>query len=96
MDLFEIIIALLLAAALLSAFAERIAVPYPAILAVAGSAIAFIPGVPAITPEPALVLALFVAPILLDAAYDASPATCGTTSCPSQRWHSSPWALPLR
>ena len=73
MDLFETIIGLLLAAALLSALAERIAVPYPALLALAGTAIAFIPGVPAVAPDPALALALFVAPVLLDAAYDASP-----------------------
>ncbi|WP_043831712.1 cation:proton antiporter [Muricoccus aerilatus] len=73
MELFETIIALLLAAALLSTLAERIAVPYPALLALAGTAAAFIPGVPVVTPDPALALALFVAPVLLDAAFDASP-----------------------
>ncbi|WP_458093926.1 cation:proton antiporter [Roseomonas sp. WA12] len=73
MELFETIIALLLAAALLSTLAGRIGVPYPALLALAGTAAAFIPGVPAITPDPELVLVLFVAPVLLDAAFDASP-----------------------
>jgi NhaP-type Na+/H+ or K+/H+ antiporter len=34
---------------------------------------AFVPGVPAVALEPELALALFVAPVLLDAAFDASP-----------------------
>ena len=49
MELFETIIALLLAAALLSPLAGRIGVPYPALLALAGTAAAFIPGVPVVT-----------------------------------------------
>ncbi|WP_424135413.1 cation:proton antiporter [Roseomonas chloroacetimidivorans] len=73
MELFETIIALLLAAALLTTLANRLAVPYPALLALAGAVAAFIPGVPTVTPDPALVLTLFVAPVLLDAAFDASP-----------------------
>jgi Na+/H+ antiporter len=48
-------------------------VPYPALLALAGVALALIPGTPQVTLDPQLALALFVAPILLDAAYDASP-----------------------
>jgi NhaP-type Na+/H+ or K+/H+ antiporter len=42
-------------------------------LLLAGAAAAFVPGTPAITLEPGLALALFVAPVLLDAAFDASP-----------------------
>jgi CPA1 family monovalent cation:H+ antiporter len=48
-------------------------VPYPALLALAGAGLALIPGAPAVTLDPQLALALFVAPVLLDAAYDASP-----------------------
>jgi CPA1 family monovalent cation:H+ antiporter len=48
-------------------------VPYQTLLALAGAAAAFVPGTPAITLEPELALALFVAPVLLDAAFDASP-----------------------
>lgn len=73
MPLFETIIGLLLAAALLSTLAGRLAVPAPAILTLGGLAAAFIPGVPQVSIDPELALALFVAPVLLDAAFDASP-----------------------
>jgi CPA1 family monovalent cation:H+ antiporter len=73
MALFEIVIALLLVGAILSLWADRLRVPYPALLALAGVALALIPGTPQVVLDPQLALALFVAPILLDAAYDASP-----------------------
>ena len=73
MALFEIVIALLLVGAVLALWADRIGVPYPALLALAGAALALIPGTPSITLDPELALALFVAPVLLDAAFDASP-----------------------
>jgi Na+/H+ antiporter len=73
MLVFELVIALLLAGALLFVWARRAGIPYPALLALAGAAAAFIPGTPEITLEPELALVLFVAPTLLDAAYDASP-----------------------
>ncbi len=73
MLLFELVIALLLIGAVLSLWADRIGVPYPALLALAGALIALIPGTPRVMLDPELALALFVAPVLLDAAYDASP-----------------------
>ncbi len=73
MALFEVVIALLLVGAILSLLSDRIGIPYPAMLAVAGAALALIPGLPQVTLDPELALALFVAPVLLDAAYDASP-----------------------
>jgi CPA1 family monovalent cation:H+ antiporter len=73
MVLFELVIALLMLGALLTLWANRIGVPYPALLALAGAGLALIPGAPAVTLDPQLALALFVAPVLLDAAYDASP-----------------------
>lgn len=69
---FEAILGLLLGATILSALARRIGVPYPALLAVGGAVLAFVPGAPQIDLPPELILALFVAPVLLDAAYDAS------------------------
>ena len=69
---FEAILVLLLGATMLSALARRIGVPYPALLAVGGATLAFVPGAPRIDLPPDLILALFVAPVLLDAAYDAS------------------------
>jgi hypothetical protein len=73
MFIFELLIALLLVGAILSLWATRLGVPYPALLALTGAALALIPGMPEVALDPALALALFVAPTLLDAAYDASP-----------------------
>jgi monovalent cation/hydrogen antiporter len=73
MDVFEIIIALLLAGAGLTALAQRIGTPYPALVALAGAGLALVPGTPTLVLNPELALALFVAPVLLDAAFDASP-----------------------
>jgi CPA1 family monovalent cation:H+ antiporter len=72
MQAFEAILALLLGATVLSSLGRRIGVPYPALLAVGGAVLAFVPGAPHIELAPELILALFVAPVLLDAAYDAS------------------------
>jgi Na+/H+ antiporter len=73
MVIFELVIGLLLLGAILALWANRLGVPYPALLALAGAALALIPGTPQVTLDPQLALALFVAPVLLDAAYDASP-----------------------
>lgn len=73
MPVFELVIVLLLAGAVLAAWARRLNVPYPALLALAGAGLALLPNVPSVTLDPQLALALFVAPVLLDAAYDASP-----------------------
>jgi monovalent cation/hydrogen antiporter len=73
MPVFELVIALLLAGAALAALARRTNLPYPALLALAGVALALIPGTPTVTLDPELALALFVAPVLLDAAFDTSP-----------------------
>jgi CPA1 family monovalent cation:H+ antiporter len=70
---FESILVLLLAAVLLAAAARRTGAPYPAFLALGGVVLAFVPGAPAFVLQPELALALFVAPVLLDTAYDASP-----------------------
>ncbi len=72
MEVFEIVIALLLGGAILAAIARRIATPYPALVAIAGAALALFPRVPTLVLDPELALALFVAPVLLDAAFDAS------------------------
>ena len=69
----EGIVGLLLAAVLLAAAARRVGAPYPVFLAIGGALLAFVPGAPSITLPPEIALALFLAPVLLDAAYDASP-----------------------
>jgi Na+/H+ antiporter len=73
MAVFELVLFLLLGGVGLTLLAPRLGVPAPVLLAVAGVVLAFIPGVPAVTLDPKLALALFVAPVLLDAAFDASP-----------------------
>jgi monovalent cation/hydrogen antiporter len=73
MVLFEIVIVLLLVGAVLALLANRVGIPYPALLALAGTALALMPGTPEVRLDPELALALFVAPVLLDAAFDASP-----------------------
>jgi CPA1 family monovalent cation:H+ antiporter len=72
MYVFEIIIALLLAGAALTALSRHIGTPYPAMVALAGAGLALIPGTPTLVLDPELALTLFVAPVLLDAAFDAS------------------------
>jgi Na+/H+ antiporter len=73
MLLFELVIGLLFAGALFALFADRVGVPYPALLALVGAGIALVPGIPDVALDPELALVLFVAPTLLDSAYDASP-----------------------
>lgn len=73
MGLFELVLLLLFAGALFALWSDRLGVPYPAMLAMVGALIALIPGAPRVSLDPELALALFVAPTLLDAAYDASP-----------------------
>jgi len=72
MATFEWIIVLLLGAALLAALARRLGAPYPTFLALGGVLLAFVPASPNWTLDPHLALTLFVAPVLLDAAYDTS------------------------
>ena len=72
MTTFEWIIVLLLGAALLAALANRLGAPYPTFLAIGGVLLAFVPGSPTWTLDPHLALTLFVAPVLVDAAYDTS------------------------
>jgi CPA1 family monovalent cation:H+ antiporter len=72
MYVFESIIALLLLGAGLTALSRRIGTPYPAMLALAGAGLALLPGTPTLVLDPELALTLFVAPVLLDAAFDSS------------------------
>ncbi|WP_218508217.1 sodium:proton antiporter [Variovorax sp. dw_308] len=72
MATFEWIIVLLLGAALLAALARNLGAPYPTFLALGGTLLAFVPSSPNWTLDPHLALTLFVAPVLVDAAYDTS------------------------
>jgi Na+/H+ antiporter len=72
MAVFELVVGLLFVGAVLAAWARRLNAPYPALLALAGAALALLPNVPSVTLDPQLALTLFVAPVLLDAAFDTS------------------------
>ncbi|HVQ05286.1 MAG TPA: sodium:proton antiporter, partial [Burkholderiaceae bacterium] len=72
MQALEQILILFVAAVVLAVAARRVGAPYPVFLAIGGALLAFVPGAPSFTLPPELVLALFVAPILVDAGYDAS------------------------
>jgi NhaP-type Na+/H+ or K+/H+ antiporter len=73
MTFFESLLVLMLAAIVLLQVARRLSLPYPAMLAGAGVIVALIPGTPIIPIEPSTYLALFIAPALVDAAYDFPP-----------------------
>src|SRR3984893_1593469 len=73
MTFFESLLVLMLAAIVLLQVARRLSLPYPAMLAGAGVIVALIPGTPIIPIEPSNYLALFIAPALVDAAYDFPP-----------------------
>src|SRR3954453_6803236 len=72
MHALEHLVALVVAAVILAACARRVGAPYPVFLAVGGALLAFLPGAPSFMVPPQLALALFLAPVLLDAAYDTS------------------------
>ncbi|HEU5137012.1 MAG TPA: sodium:proton antiporter [Steroidobacteraceae bacterium] len=72
MEIFQWLLMLLVAAVLLTACARYLKLPYPSLLAVGGAAIALLPNAPEFTLHPELALAVFVAPVLLDAAFDTS------------------------
>lgn len=66
---FEIVIGLLAAVIALHWAASRIGIPPSAALLVGGGALAFVPGLPAVSLDPELALVLFLPPLLLDGAY---------------------------
>ncbi len=70
MSFFESLLLLLAVAILLLQVSRRLAIPYPTMLAAAGVALALVPGAPRIALDPHMALALFIAPILVDAAFD--------------------------
>ena len=75
MALFESMLLLSLLAIVLLPLSRKLSLPYPTVLAAAGLAVAALPWAPRIDMDPQLALALFIAPALLDAAYDMPPRT---------------------
>src|SRR5277367_1633724 len=73
MPLFEITLLLLTIAVVFLQMARRLNVPYPSLLALAGGCVAILPFAPHLSIEPRLALALFVAPAVMDTAFDMPP-----------------------
>ena len=69
MQTFEILLALIAACVLLAVVAQRLNIPLAVALVLGGMALAFVPGLPIITLEPELALALFLPPLLQVSAY---------------------------
>ena len=68
----ETVLALLVPTTLLAVVARKLSVPYPIVLVIGGSLLAFVPGLPAPRLDPQLVFLLFLPPILYAAAYFTS------------------------
>ena len=68
----EIVLGLLLAVAVLSIAAQRLAIPYPILLVLGGLVLSFVPGLPNIELNPELVFLLFLPPLLTSAAWNTS------------------------
>jgi Na+/H+ antiporter len=73
MPLFEITLLLLTIAVVLMQVARHLRIPYPSLLALAGGCVAILPFAPHLSIEPRLALALFVAPAVMDTAFDMPP-----------------------
>jgi Na+/H+ antiporter len=73
MQLFEITLILLTIAVVLLRIARHLRVPYPSLLALVGGCVAVLPFAPHLGIQPQLALALFVAPAVLDTAFDMPP-----------------------
>jgi len=67
--LFELMIAMLFAVIALHYVAHRLHLPPAVALIVGGAALAFLPGLPHISLDPALVLVIFLPPLLMDGAW---------------------------
>jgi CPA1 family monovalent cation:H+ antiporter len=73
MQAIQTILLLLAAVAAVTLVATRIGVPYPILMVVAGLALGLIPDLPRVELDPEIVLALFLPPILMSAAFFTSP-----------------------
>ena len=68
----EIALALLLVISVVAIAARRANIPYPTAFLLSGTALALIPGLPAITIPPEHILVIFLPPLLMEAAYFTS------------------------
>jgi Na+/H+ antiporter len=69
---FEIVIILLLVVTALAEITDKVRIPYPILLVLAGIAIGFIPGLPKIELDPEIVFLIFLPPVLYASAWTTS------------------------
>lgn len=72
MENYTVVIFLLALMICLSAFADKIKLPYPILLIVAGITVGFIPSMPDIEINPEVIFLIFLPPLLYDAAFNIS------------------------
>ena len=72
MENYTVVLFLLAIMIALSAIADKIKLPYPIILIVAGIAIGFTPSLPKISIDPEIIFLIFLPPLLYDAAFNIS------------------------
>lgn len=78
MENYTIVIFILAVMIGLSAMADKIKLPYPVLLIVAGIAVGFVPSIPNIDLNPEIVFLIFLPPLLYDAAFNISFQTFKT------------------
>ena len=72
LQLFELMVAMLLVIIALHYLAHRLGLPPAVPLLIGGAAVAFLPGLPAFSPDPELMLVIFLPPLLIDGAWGVS------------------------
>nr|WP_276900249.1 Na+/H+ antiporter [Pedobacter kyonggii] len=72
MENYAIVIFILAVMIGLSAVADRIKIPYPILLIIAGIAVGFVPSLPPIDINPEIIFLIFLPPLLYDAAFNVS------------------------
>jgi NhaP-type Na+/H+ or K+/H+ antiporter len=78
MENYSIVIFILAVMIGLSAIADKVKLPYPVLLIVAGIAVGFIPSIPHIELNPEIIFLIFLPPLLYDAAFHSSFNTIKT------------------
>ncbi|SHM79601.1 Na+/H+ antiporter [Mucilaginibacter sp. OK098] len=78
MENYSVVIFILAIMIGLSAIANRIRLPYPVLLIVAGIGIGFVPAIPDVVLNPEIVFLIFLPPLLYDAAFNISYQTFKT------------------
>ncbi|MFD1142873.1 Na+/H+ antiporter [Larkinella insperata] len=72
MEHYSIVLFIMAIMLVLSAVANRIKLPYPILLVLAGIGIGYLPGIPSITLSPEVIFLIFLPPLLYDASFNIS------------------------